>query len=232
MANHTFKFGTWARQFDVTNFQNASIKRMIKKIQDLERAALPAKELEEVCGLWLVGSREWKIQDQDQVLAKGSEPSTRSGLRAASSSSICCDICRGDITHRITEKGAPLGTHSPSSTVTPHPPGGARGRTGSKGCSLPPVFFLLQYNKILLDMETTYSVASVCHTNGTCLQLEPGECTWGTRGRWGRLALAVLGVLALGEGQVLLPRGGLTRCFLPVGLLCHHLDWARTSSPS
>uniref|UniRef100_G1L9F4 DDB1- and CUL4-associated factor 7 n=1 Tax=Ailuropoda melanoleuca TaxID=9646 RepID=G1L9F4_AILME len=47
MANHTFKFGTWARQFDVTNFQNASIKRMIKKIQDLERAALPAKELEE-----------------------------------------------------------------------------------------------------------------------------------------------------------------------------------------
>jgi len=76
MANHTFKFGTWARQFDVTNFQNASIKRMIKKIQDLERAALPAKELEE-------------------------------------------------------------------------------------------------YNQILLDMETTYSVASVCHSNGTCLQLEP-----------------------------------------------------------
>uniref|UniRef100_A0A452URE9 Angiotensin-converting enzyme n=1 Tax=Ursus maritimus TaxID=29073 RepID=A0A452URE9_URSMA len=76
MANHTFKFGTWARQFDVTNFQNASIKRMIKKIQDLERAALPAKELEE-------------------------------------------------------------------------------------------------YNQILLDMETTYSVASVCHPNGTCLQLEP-----------------------------------------------------------
>ncbi|XP_044936818.1 angiotensin-converting enzyme isoform X1 [Mustela putorius furo] len=76
MANHTLKFGTWARQFDVTNFQNASIKRMIKKIQDLERAALPANELEE-------------------------------------------------------------------------------------------------YNQILLDMETTYSVASVCHANGTCLQLDP-----------------------------------------------------------
>ncbi|XP_029068878.1 angiotensin-converting enzyme isoform X5 [Monodon monoceros] len=76
MANHTVKYGTWARKFDVTNFQNATMKRMIKKIQDLERAALPVRELE-------------------------------------------------------------------------------------------------QYNQILLDMETTYSVASVCHSNGTCLQLEP-----------------------------------------------------------
>ncbi|XP_046530239.1 angiotensin-converting enzyme isoform X2 [Equus quagga] len=76
MANHTVKYGTWARQFDVTNFQNTTMKRMIKKIQDLERAALPVKELQE-------------------------------------------------------------------------------------------------YNKILLDMETTYSVASVCLANGTCLQLEP-----------------------------------------------------------
>ncbi|XP_057571065.1 angiotensin-converting enzyme isoform X2 [Hippopotamus amphibius kiboko] len=76
MANHTVKYGTWARKFDVTNFQNATVKRMIKKVQDLERAALPVQELEE-------------------------------------------------------------------------------------------------YNQILLDMETTYSVASVCHSNGTCLQLEP-----------------------------------------------------------
>lgn len=64
------------------------------------------------------------------------------------------------------------------------------GRAGSKGCSSLPLF-LLQYNKILLDMETTYSVASVCHSNGTCLQLEPGEHTSGRRGRgWGRLGLA------------------------------------------
>lgn len=69
MANHTLKFGTWARQFDMTSFQNDSIKRMMKKIQDLERAALPAKELEEVCGLRR--SREGKIQGQDQVLARG-----------------------------------------------------------------------------------------------------------------------------------------------------------------
>uniref|UniRef100_A0A671F1S6 Angiotensin-converting enzyme n=1 Tax=Rhinolophus ferrumequinum TaxID=59479 RepID=A0A671F1S6_RHIFE len=76
MANHTLKYGTRARRFDVTYFQNTTMKRMIHKIQDLERAALPVEELEE-------------------------------------------------------------------------------------------------YNQILLDMETTYSVASVCHSNGTCLQLEP-----------------------------------------------------------
>ncbi|XP_012658395.1 angiotensin-converting enzyme isoform X2 [Otolemur garnettii] len=76
IANHTLKWGIQARQFDVSTFQNTTTKRVIKKVQDLDRAALPAKELEE-------------------------------------------------------------------------------------------------YNKILLEMETTYSVATVCHTNGTCLQLEP-----------------------------------------------------------
>uniref|UniRef100_A0A8C8ZDT7 Angiotensin-converting enzyme n=1 Tax=Prolemur simus TaxID=1328070 RepID=A0A8C8ZDT7_PROSS len=76
IANHTLKWGVRARQFDVNNFQNATTKRIIKKVQDLERAALPAAELEE-------------------------------------------------------------------------------------------------YNQILLDMENKYSVATVCHTNGTCLPLEP-----------------------------------------------------------
>uniref|UniRef100_A0A2K6G9P4 Angiotensin-converting enzyme n=1 Tax=Propithecus coquereli TaxID=379532 RepID=A0A2K6G9P4_PROCO len=76
IANHTLDWGIRARQFDVNNFQNATTKRIIKKVQDLERAALPAAELEE-------------------------------------------------------------------------------------------------YNQILLNMESKYSVASVCHTNGTCLQLEP-----------------------------------------------------------
>lgn len=49
MANLTLKYGTWAKRFDVNNFQNASTKRIIKKVQDLDRAALPIKELEEVC---------------------------------------------------------------------------------------------------------------------------------------------------------------------------------------
>lgn len=59
MANHTLAFGTRARRFDVTYFQNTTLKRMIHKIQDLERAALPEKELEEVCGFG--GSREWRV---------------------------------------------------------------------------------------------------------------------------------------------------------------------------
>lgn len=50
MANHTLKYGTRARRFDVTYFRNTTMKRMINKIQDLERAALPAEQLEEVCG--------------------------------------------------------------------------------------------------------------------------------------------------------------------------------------
>lgn len=51
MANHTVEYGTRARRFDITYFQNTTMKRMIHKIQDLERAALPPPELEEVCGL-------------------------------------------------------------------------------------------------------------------------------------------------------------------------------------
>lgn len=60
----------------------------------------------------------------------------------------------------------------------------------AEGCSSLPLFFLLQYNQILLNMETTYSVASVCLPNGTCLQLEPSERTWGRRGVGGELGLA------------------------------------------
>lgn len=53
------------------------------------------------------------------------------------------------------------------------------------------LLFLLQYNQILLNMETTYSVATVCLANGTCLHLDPGEHPWGRGGRgWGRLRLA------------------------------------------
>lgn len=80
MANHTLKFGTWARQFDVTSFQNDSIKRMMKKIQDLERAALPPKELEEVCGLWGAGGKDPR---------SGPGPTSGSGLQAASSLFRC-----------------------------------------------------------------------------------------------------------------------------------------------
>ncbi|XP_051035002.1 angiotensin-converting enzyme isoform X2 [Phodopus roborovskii] len=76
VANHTLKYGTLAQKFDVSNFQNATIKRIIKKVQNMDRAVLPPKELEE-------------------------------------------------------------------------------------------------YNQILVEMETTYSITNVCYTNGTCLHLEP-----------------------------------------------------------
>lgn len=49
MANHTLKYGTLAKKFDVTNFQNSSTQRIIRKVQNMDRAVLPPKELEEVC---------------------------------------------------------------------------------------------------------------------------------------------------------------------------------------
>lgn len=62
MANHTLKYGTRARRFDITYFQNTTMKRMIHKIQDLERAALPVEELEEVCGFGGAGSEGSQVR--------------------------------------------------------------------------------------------------------------------------------------------------------------------------
>lgn len=39
------------------------------------------------------------------------------------------------------------------------------------------IHFPLQYNTLLSDMETTYSVAKVCRENKTCHPLDPGK-TW------------------------------------------------------
>uniref|UniRef100_A0A8D3C459 Angiotensin-converting enzyme n=1 Tax=Scophthalmus maximus TaxID=52904 RepID=A0A8D3C459_SCOMX len=47
MAGHTLKFGQKARQYDSTDFQDGSVKRIIKKLSDIERAALPSAQLEE-----------------------------------------------------------------------------------------------------------------------------------------------------------------------------------------
>lgn len=76
----------------------------------------------------------------------------------------------------MTEAAEPLGAPSPAAQRCSQ---GAGAEQVAWGCSLSPFFFPPQYNQILLDMETAYSVASVCHANSTCLQLEPGECTWG-----------------------------------------------------
>uniref|UniRef100_A0A8C4NZK9 Angiotensin-converting enzyme n=1 Tax=Dicentrarchus labrax TaxID=13489 RepID=A0A8C4NZK9_DICLA len=47
MSAHTLKYGQKARLYDTTDFQDGSVKRTIKKLSDIERAALPSAELKE-----------------------------------------------------------------------------------------------------------------------------------------------------------------------------------------
>ncbi|KAM9837051.1 angiotensin-converting enzyme [Aulostomus maculatus] len=47
MSAHTLEYGQKARKYDTTDFQDASVKRIMKKLSDIERAALPPAELEE-----------------------------------------------------------------------------------------------------------------------------------------------------------------------------------------
>lgn len=49
MSEHTLKYGLKAREFDTSDFQDESVKRIIKKLSDIDRAALDKGELEEVC---------------------------------------------------------------------------------------------------------------------------------------------------------------------------------------
>lgn len=48
MSAHTLKYGEKARLYDTTDFQDDSTKRIIKRLSDIERSALPNNELEEV----------------------------------------------------------------------------------------------------------------------------------------------------------------------------------------
>lgn len=48
MSAHTLEYGQRARQYDTTDFQDGSVKRVIQKLSDIERAALPTAQLEEV----------------------------------------------------------------------------------------------------------------------------------------------------------------------------------------
>uniref|UniRef100_A0A3B4DX39 Angiotensin-converting enzyme n=1 Tax=Pygocentrus nattereri TaxID=42514 RepID=A0A3B4DX39_PYGNA len=47
MANHTKTYGLESRKYDTTDFQDPSVKRILKKLSDLERAVLPDAELKE-----------------------------------------------------------------------------------------------------------------------------------------------------------------------------------------
>uniref|UniRef100_A0A8C8RMH9 Angiotensin-converting enzyme n=1 Tax=Pelusios castaneus TaxID=367368 RepID=A0A8C8RMH9_9SAUR len=47
MSAHTLKHGMQARQFEYSDFQDESVQRILKKLSDIERAALPETELKE-----------------------------------------------------------------------------------------------------------------------------------------------------------------------------------------
>lgn len=47
MSTHTLQYGLEARNFDYTDFQDESTKRILKKLSDIERAGLPENELKE-----------------------------------------------------------------------------------------------------------------------------------------------------------------------------------------
>ncbi|KAM9424543.1 angiotensin-converting enzyme [Pholidichthys leucotaenia] len=47
MSAHTLEYGLKARQYDTTDFQDDLVKRIINKLSDIEKAALPSAELEE-----------------------------------------------------------------------------------------------------------------------------------------------------------------------------------------
>ncbi|KAL8175811.1 UNVERIFIED_CONTAM: hypothetical protein K2H54_008779 [Gekko kuhli] len=47
MSSHTLQYGLQARQFDSADFQDPGTRRILKKLRDIERAALPDEELRE-----------------------------------------------------------------------------------------------------------------------------------------------------------------------------------------
>lgn len=69
-SQHSLYFGTRARLFKITNIQDPMLKRMLTKLQNLEKAALPQEELQEVMdgaprspGTWSLPPRvEWAVQ--------------------------------------------------------------------------------------------------------------------------------------------------------------------------
>ncbi|XP_069808556.1 angiotensin-converting enzyme [Dendropsophus ebraccatus] len=44
MSNHTLQYGKLARNFDYSDFQNVEVQRLLKKLSDIDKAALPEEE--------------------------------------------------------------------------------------------------------------------------------------------------------------------------------------------
>ena len=62
MSKHTLEYGLKARQYDTSDFQDGAVKRIMNKLSDIERAGLPAPELEEVA-LTRPGTRSHRLSD-------------------------------------------------------------------------------------------------------------------------------------------------------------------------
>ncbi|XP_036611538.1 angiotensin-converting enzyme-like [Trichosurus vulpecula] len=69
MAQHTSYYGTKARRFNITNFRNPLLKRILWKLREMERASLPQADLKEYSEL--LANMETIYNVADVCLEKG-----------------------------------------------------------------------------------------------------------------------------------------------------------------
>ncbi|XP_048869765.1 angiotensin-converting enzyme [Brienomyrus brachyistius] len=63
MSNHTLTYGLEARKYDPTDFQDLSVKRILKKLSDIERAGLPQQELKEYNNLLATMETKYSVAE-------------------------------------------------------------------------------------------------------------------------------------------------------------------------
>uniref|UniRef100_A0A8C3B3R6 Angiotensin-converting enzyme n=1 Tax=Cyclopterus lumpus TaxID=8103 RepID=A0A8C3B3R6_CYCLU len=76
LSAHTLRYGQQARQYDTTDFQDSSVKRIMKKLSDIERAALSTAQLEEVntllcCAVFCMCKKGMRcVSDLQKIMAE------------------------------------------------------------------------------------------------------------------------------------------------------------------
>lgn len=157
-------FGTRARLFKNASFQDPSIKRMLSKLQNIDKAALPKDELREV------------MDGAPRSPGACSPPQGWVGLQGGSWE------CMGQEGGWWAGQELPLGREGSGgwredASARPSPSWWGWHWGWARSTGLPWVTPARpQYNKILAYMEKTYSTAQVCLNEGPCMPLEPGEC--------------------------------------------------------
>ncbi|KAI1887172.1 hypothetical protein AGOR_G00203390 [Albula goreensis] len=63
MSNHTNTYGLEARKYDPTDFQDPEVKRILKKLSDIERAGLPEEELKEYNNLLATMETKYSVAE-------------------------------------------------------------------------------------------------------------------------------------------------------------------------